>query len=70
VLHALPRASNDFDFVYIMEILGGVRIATDWTAGLRFPIGVRFFSSPELPDWLRGSPSLLSNGYRGSFPGE
>jgi hypothetical protein len=26
--------------------------------------GKRFFSSPQRPDWLWGSPSLLSNGYR------
>jgi hypothetical protein len=27
-----------------------------------------FFLSPLRPDWLSSSPSLLSNGYRGSFP--
>jgi hypothetical protein len=27
-----------------------------------------FFSKPSLPDQISGSPSLLSNGYRGLFP--
>jgi hypothetical protein len=29
----------------------------------------RFFSSPKCPDQLWGLPSLLFNGYWGSFPG-
>jgi hypothetical protein len=28
----------------------------------------RIFFSPHRPDWLRGSPSFLSNGYRDLFP--
>jgi hypothetical protein len=31
--------------------------------------GNKFFSSPQRPDPLWGPPSLLSNGYRGSFHG-
>jgi hypothetical protein len=31
------------------------------------PSKERFFSSPQRADWLWGSPSLLSNGYRGAF---
>ena len=31
--------------------------------------GNRFFSSPKRPDRFWGSPSLLFNGYRGSFQG-
>jgi hypothetical protein len=27
--------------------------------------GSEFFSSPQLPDWLWGTPSLLTNGYLG-----
>jgi hypothetical protein len=26
------------------------------------------FAFPQYPDWLWGSPSLLSNGYQGDFP--
>jgi hypothetical protein len=33
------------------------------------PEGVRFFSSPRRPDRLWDPSSLLSSGYRGSFPG-
>jgi hypothetical protein len=36
---------------------------------VRVPVGAIFFSSPRRPDRLWGSPSLLSNGYRVSFPG-
>jgi hypothetical protein len=31
--------------------------------------GRSIFSSSQRPDRLRGPPSLLFNGYRGSFPG-
>jgi hypothetical protein len=37
----------------------------DQGVGVRVPLGSRTFSSPRLPDRLRGPPSLLSNGYRG-----
>jgi hypothetical protein len=33
------------------------------------PGSARFFSSPQRPDWLLARPILLSNGYRGHFPG-
>jgi hypothetical protein len=32
-------------------------------AGVRFPAGASFFSSPKRPDQLRVPPSLLSKGY-------
>jgi hypothetical protein len=35
---------------------------------VRVPVGSRIFSSPRRTDRLWGSPSLLSNGYRGLLP--
>jgi hypothetical protein len=32
----------------------------DGGVGVRVPVGSRIFSSPRHPDWLWGSPSLLS----------
>jgi hypothetical protein len=37
--------------------------------GVQVPVGSRIFTSPHRPDRLWGTPSLLSNGYWGSFPG-
>jgi hypothetical protein len=43
-------------------------MATDWTAGVWFPVGVRIFSLlHSIHNRLWGPPSLLSNGYRGLF---
>jgi hypothetical protein len=39
--------------------------ATGSTAGVRFPIGARSFSSPHRSDWLWDPDSLLSNMYVG-----
>jgi hypothetical protein len=52
---------------------GSLGIGTElqaYTVGLRFPVGAIHFavSSPRRQDRLCGSPSLLSNGYRGLFP--
>jgi hypothetical protein len=41
----------------------------DQGVGVRVVIGSRIFSSPRRPDRFLGRPSLLSNGYRGFFPG-
>jgi hypothetical protein len=37
--------------------------------GFRVAVGYNIFSTPRSRNRLRGSPSLLSKGYRGSFPG-
>jgi hypothetical protein len=39
-------------------------LTTDWTIGVRSPAEAKDFSCS-----LRGPPCLLSNGYRGPFPG-
>jgi hypothetical protein len=41
-------------------------VSTGWMAGVRFPSGVRFFSSPQDPDRLWGPPRLF-NGYQRFF---
>jgi hypothetical protein len=40
----------------------------DQGVGVRVLVGPRIFTLPYHPDWLWGSPSLLSNGYSGLFP--
>jgi hypothetical protein len=45
------------------------RWVTGWTAGIRFPAGIRdYFSSPQRPNRLWGAPRLLFNEYRRLFP--
>jgi hypothetical protein len=39
----------------------------DRGVGVRIPVGVRIFTSPNRPDRLWGSPNLLPNGYQGLF---
>jgi hypothetical protein len=51
-----------------------VSIVTDYGlddqgVSVRVPVRSRIFYSPRRPDRLRGPPYLLSNGYRGLFPG-
>jgi hypothetical protein len=44
-------------------------LTTGWTIGVRSPTGVEDFSSSScVQNRIWGPPSLLSNGYRGSFP--
>jgi hypothetical protein len=45
-----------------------LRQATVWTAGGSiFGRGKRFFSPPQLPDWLWGPPTSYPKGTGGSF---
>lgn len=45
------------------------RRASGWTTPVRFPVWERFLCNPQRPDRLWIPNSLLSNGYRNSFPG-
>jgi hypothetical protein len=40
----------------------------DREVGVRVPVGLRIFSSPQRPNGFWGPPSLLSNEYRASIP--
>jgi hypothetical protein len=42
----------------------------DQGVGVLFPVGTRIFSSSGLPHLLWDPLGLLSNGYRGFFPGD
>jgi hypothetical protein len=68
--HAIIRIKW-FTSVWGMSRDSSVGIATDHGQDGRGsnPDRVRSFSSPQRPDRLRGPTSLLSNGYRGLFPG-
>jgi hypothetical protein len=73
------KSQGIYQFVYSTNLFLGSRdssvgLATgyrlgDRGVGVRVALGVRIFSSPCPPDRFWGPPSLLSNGYLGSFPG-
>jgi hypothetical protein len=69
-------SAQNMDIMYIiLEINDSVvGIATgcgldDRWVRFRVPVGSRIFSSPRRPDRLWDPRNLLSNGYRGLFPG-
>jgi hypothetical protein len=73
-LRRLGTLSTLISLILIQSRDSAVGIATgygldDRGVGVRVPVGSRIFSSPSRPDWLWGPLNLLSNGYRGSFPG-
>jgi hypothetical protein len=55
-------------FTPVLSIVTGYGL-DDRGVGVRFPVGSRIFSSQRRPNRLWSPPSLLSNGYRGFFPG-
>jgi hypothetical protein len=59
-----PEDSRDTSAVSIATGYG----LDDQQVRVRVPVGSRIFSSTHRPDRLWCLPSLLSNGYRGSFP--
>jgi hypothetical protein len=73
--HELYKLFNEPNIItYIKSRDSAVGIATgygleDRGVGVQVPVGSRIFSSPRHPDRLWGPPSLLFNGYRGSFLG-
>jgi hypothetical protein len=75
VVFYLPHVIyNNYSFIVVSILLCVVGIATgygldDRRVGVRVPVGSRIFSSPCRADRFWGPPSLLSNRYRGSFPG-
>jgi hypothetical protein len=61
-------------FIYLSSYVSSGSIVSDYglddrAIGVRSPAGAEhFFLYPLCPDRLWGPPSLLYNGYRGSFP--
>jgi hypothetical protein len=79
--NAKPTIPIKWSFVFMFNLRSrgsrdsSVGIATgygldDRGVGVGVPVGSRIFSSPHRPDRLTGPPNLLSNRYRGLFPGD
>jgi hypothetical protein len=51
----------------VVGITTGYRL-DDKGVGVQVPVRSKIFSPPSHPDWLWGSPSLLSNENQGLYP--
>jgi hypothetical protein len=62
-------ADTSFKTIIIFEFVHYKRQVKGWRVGVRLQAEAKIFYTPQCLYRLCGPPSLLSNGYRGPFPG-